>query len=115
MEKGRVHKYTCFQIVFFLGVFVVMNIKTISIAFPFMTFLCIPTRLFFLPRFFQGWELLLLDGEEERIEEWIQAKNDSIRGFSFRKAESVSDPDEETPMAVANDADDAAMAEDVSL
>jgi hypothetical protein len=35
MEAGRIHRYTIFQIVFFCGIFVVMNIKTISIAFPF--------------------------------------------------------------------------------
>lgn len=57
MEKSRVHMHTCFQVIFFCGIFVVMNIKTISIAFPFMTFLCVPSRLFFLPKFFAGWEL----------------------------------------------------------
>ena len=85
MEKGRIHKYTLIQMVFFVGVFGVMNVKAISIAFPFMTFLCIPARLFFLPRFFKGWELCLLDGEDDQIQEWTQAKHDSIRGFSFRK------------------------------
>ena len=74
MEKKNVHKYTVFQIIFFCGIFVVMNIPAISIIFPFMTLLCIPSRLFFLPKFFQGWELLLLDGEDENIEEWIEAK-----------------------------------------
>ncbi|CAB9500555.1 Electroneutral sodium bicarbonate exchanger 1 [Seminavis robusta] len=109
MEKNRIHKYTVIQICFFCGVFVVMNIKAISIAFPFMTFLCIPSRLFFLPKFFSGWELALLDGEEDQINEWIQAKADSIRGFkmSFVDIEDDSDDDDKsaayTPNIIAGD------------
>ena len=74
MKKMRIHKYTIFQMVFFAGVFVVQNIKQISIAFPFMTLLCIPARLYLAPKFFEGWELCLLDGEDDQIEEWIDAK-----------------------------------------
>lgn len=77
MSKGRIHKYTVLQIVFFCGVFLVQNIKVIAIAFPFMTLLCIPGRLYLLPKFFEGWELLLLDGEEEKIAEWVEAKETS--------------------------------------
>lgn len=87
MEYGRVHKYTCFQILFFFGIFIVMNIKTISIAFPFMTFLCIPARLFLLPKFFSGWELTLLDGEEDDIDRWTEAKQDSVRGLKLEGGE----------------------------
>jgi len=89
MEKGRIHKYTCMQIVFFCGIFVVMNVKVISIAFPFMTFLCIPARLFLFPKVFAGWELVVLDGEEEQIEEWVDAKEASVRGF--KKEEPTGD------------------------
>jgi len=81
MEPKRVHMYTLFQLIYFLGIFVVMNIKTISILFPFMTFLCIPSRLWLFPKYFKGWELCLLDGEEEMIEEWLHAKAESMRGF----------------------------------
>lgn len=69
MKKWRIHKYTIFQTFFFGLVFVVQNVKAISIVFPFMVFLCIPARLLFLPRFFEGWELALLDCEDEQIEE----------------------------------------------
>jgi hypothetical protein len=96
MDKNRIHKYTCFQIVFFCGVFVVMNVKQISIAFPFMTFLCIPARLFFLPKFFAGWELTLLDGEEEQIERWVQAKQDSIRGLKMEEGATSEMSEDET-------------------
>ena len=99
MEKNRIHKYTIFQILFFCGVFVVMNIKQIAIAFPFMTFLCIPARLFFLPKFFSGWELTLLDGEDDMIQRWIEAKQESIRNFKVEEGtgDMSSEDDEEDP------------------
>ena len=68
MEKKRINMYTFWQIIFFCGVFVVQNVQAIAIVFPFMTLLCIPGRLFFLTRIFEGWELLPLDGEGEQIE-----------------------------------------------
>lgn len=85
MEKKRIHLYTILQMVFFFGIFGVMNTPGASIVFPFMTFLCIPARLFFLPRFFAGWELLTLDGDEDKIEEWVDAKVESLRGFEENK------------------------------
>ncbi|EEC42722.1 predicted protein [Phaeodactylum tricornutum CCAP 1055/1] len=78
MSKARIHKYTLFQIFFFALVFIVQNFKVIAIVFPLMTLLCIPARLFFLPRFFEGWELLLLDGEDEAISQWEEAKQRSM-------------------------------------
>lgn len=82
IKASRVHLFTVIQILFFCGVFVVMNVKTISIAFPFMTFLCIPARLFLLPKFFSNWELTLLDGEEDQVERWTKAKEESLRDLS---------------------------------
>ena len=52
----------------------VQNTKSIAIAFPFMTLACIPGRLYLLPKIFEGWELLLLDGEEEAIERFVEEK-----------------------------------------
>lgn len=75
----RIHMYTAFQIVFFLGVFFVQNTAAIAIIFPFMTLLCIPARLFFAPRIFHGWELCLLDGYDEEVEEWVSAKEEAER------------------------------------
>jgi hypothetical protein len=74
MEMRRYHMYTVCQMMFFAGVFVVQNTKAIAIVFPFMTLMCIPGRLWLLPKIFEGWELLLLDGEEEEIQEWIDEK-----------------------------------------
>lgn len=79
IKTSRIHMFTVFQILFFCGVFVVQNVKAIAIIFPFMTLLCIPGRLFLLPKFFAGWELLLLDGEGEEIEEWLEAKRTSSK------------------------------------
>ncbi|CAB9523138.1 Electroneutral sodium bicarbonate exchanger 1 [Seminavis robusta] len=101
MESKRVHMYTVFQMCFFAGIFVVMNVKAISIAFPFMTFLCIPSRLFFLPRFFAGWELTLLDGEEDSIEEWVQLKQDSIRSFNLQQDQSGKFDDDSDSMGTS--------------
>jgi hypothetical protein len=104
MESNRVHLYTCFQMVFFFGIFVVMNIKAISIAFPFMTFLCIPSRLFFLPKFFAGWELTLLDGEEDYIDEWVALKQESLRGFEGYEGGKAGDKNDNTrPMSERDD------------
>ena len=95
MSKGRIHKYTLFQMLFFAGVFVVQNIKLISIGFPFMTLLCIPGRLYLLPKFFEGWELALLDGEDEEIEKWIEAKE------GRRKSVLLGDEDKDDLPAIA--------------
>jgi hypothetical protein len=94
METKRIHMFTLFQMLFFFGIFVVMNIKAISIAFPFMTFLCIPARLFFLPKFFAGWELTLLDGEEDAIDNWVALKEESLRNFHAKNGGN----DETKPM-----------------
>lgn len=91
MPAKRIHLFTAFQIVFFLGVFIVQNIPSIAIIFPFMTLLCIPARLFLAPKFFQGWELCLLDGYDEEIEEWIAAKEKSLRDAELAHMESDYD------------------------
>jgi hypothetical protein len=99
LRPGRIHLYTFFQILFFCGVFVVQNVKAIAIIFPFMTLLCIPGRLILLPRFFEGWELMLLDGEEKEIEEWIELKEgqNAVRvGTNQLNDESVGDKDQDT-------------------
>jgi uncharacterized integral membrane protein len=90
MEKRQVHLYTGLQIFFFSLIFVVQNMSVISIIFPLMTLLCIPARLYFLPRFFTGWEMLLMDGDDEDIKDWVDRKRRSIRSFTFDKTESFA-------------------------
>jgi hypothetical protein len=92
MEKSRIHKFTLFELLMFGGVLAVQNIKAISIAFPLMTLLCIPARLFLLPKFFAGWELVLLDGEDEHIEAWVDAKEKAENGM-FGIESDDSDPE----------------------
>jgi hypothetical protein len=92
METKRIHLYTVLQIIFFLGVFFVQNTPSIAIVFPFMTLLCIPGRLYFVSRFMENWELCLLDGYNEEIEEWIALKE----GTAKSKADAeVSEGDAE--------------------
>jgi hypothetical protein len=91
MKKSRIHLYTFFEIVFFCGVFIVQNFKVVAIVFPFMTLLCIPARLYLLPKFFEGWELLLLDGEDEQIDEWMEAKENSLSAVPSAKLPPASD------------------------
>jgi HCO3- transporter family len=78
MEKKRVHLYTVCQLLMFGLIFVVQNIPAISIIFPIMTLLCIPTRMFLFPRIFAGWELELLDGDDDTIAKWIDLKEKSM-------------------------------------
>ncbi|KAL7566606.1 hypothetical protein ACA910_003444 [Epithemia clementina (nom. ined.)] len=87
MDKARIHMYTVWQIVFFGLVFFVQNMSAISIVFPFMTLLCIPARLYFLPRFLEGWELLLLDGDDLDIRAWENKKRTAMHSIRFNDVE----------------------------
>jgi hypothetical protein len=108
MSKGRIHLYTVMQMCFFGLVFFVQNFKPIAIAFPFMTMLCIPGRLFLFSRVFEGWELLLLDGDDIDIERWIVLKEDNDKAVahipvSQRFAgdkKALDDDDDEVDMSV---------------
>jgi hypothetical protein len=90
VEKKRIHMYTLLQIFFFGLVFTVQNFPAIAVVFPLMTLLCIPARLYFLPRIFKGWELLMLDGEDERINEWTTLKRGFNRAVTFGEDEEAS-------------------------
>lgn len=94
MSKARIHKYTLMQIFFFGLVFTVQNFKVIAVAFPLMTLLCIPARLYLFPRFFENWELLLLDGEDEAIAEWIEMRENDPMPMAGIDEEAEEDKDE---------------------
>jgi uncharacterized integral membrane protein len=83
VKTSHIHMYTFIQILFFCGVFVVQNTQSIAIVFPFMTLLCIPGRLWVMPRLLEGWELVLLDGYDEDINEWISKKEGQKGGLSI--------------------------------
>ena len=74
MEHRRIHIFTIVQIFLFGLVCLVQNTDLIAMGFPLLTLLCIPIRLYLLPKFFEGWELLLLDGEEHIIKKWLRRK-----------------------------------------
>ena len=80
MPKKRVHLYTFVELCFFGLVFTVREIKTIAIAFPLMTLLCIPARVYLLPCIFAQWELLLVDGDPNDIALWCQRKENFMEG-----------------------------------
>jgi len=73
---GRIHKYTVIQLVMFALLYAVKNYKAISIGFPLFILLCIPVRLYVLPKIFDHDELTLLDGTPEEIEKWLQDDDD---------------------------------------
>ncbi|KAL7577117.1 hypothetical protein ACA910_019719 [Epithemia clementina (nom. ined.)] len=95
MDKSRIHMYTLWQILFFGLVFFVQNMSAISIIFPFMTLLCIPARLSFLPHFLEGWELLLLDGDDLEIKEWEDKKRAAMHSIRFTDVEESKHGKEE--------------------
>lgn len=74
----RVHLFTAIQLFFFALLYAVKSFKMIAIAFPIMILLCIPVRIFLLPKMFSEDELTLLDGSPEEIEEWILKKTKGI-------------------------------------
>jgi len=74
----RVHLFTGIQLFFFALLYAVKSFKMIAIAFPVMILLCIPVRIFLLPKIFSEDELTLLDGSPEEIEEWILKKTKGI-------------------------------------
>jgi HCO3- transporter family len=96
MEKKRVHLYTVCQLLMFSLIFVVQNIPVISIIFPIMTLLCIPTRMFLFPRIFAGWELELLDGDDDTIAKWIELKEASMTPQGALEFETKKDPASES-------------------
>jgi hypothetical protein len=79
MKPSRIHRFTLIQILLFGLIFVVQNFHVTSLVFPLMTLLCIPARLVLLPKLFNGWELLLLDGEETDIHRWVRRKERTIQ------------------------------------
>jgi hypothetical protein len=52
----------------------VKSIKAIAIAFPIIIALCIPFRVYVLPKLFTEEELIMLDSDETAIQNWLAAK-----------------------------------------
>ena len=63
-----------------------MRFSHISLSYfagAFFILLCIPARLYLLPRFFAGWELALLDGEDDEINEWLEKKEEVLQSIHY--------------------------------
>lgn len=74
----RVHLFTMIELFFFAMLYAVKSFKAIAIAFPVMILLCIPVRIYLLPKIFSDDELVLLDGSPEDIETWILIETKGI-------------------------------------
>lgn len=74
VRLGRIHKFTMIQLGFFCLLYTVKSIKTIAIAFPIVIALCIPFRVYILPKLFTEEELIMLDSDDTAIQNWLAAK-----------------------------------------
>mmetsp|Transcript_8333 Transcript_8333/g.10970 ORF Transcript_8333/g.10970 Transcript_8333/m.10970 type:complete len:120 (+) Transcript_8333:3-362(+) len=75
METKKMHGYTVIQLSLFAILYAVKSTKTIAIAFPIVIAACIPIRLFVLPKLFTEGELIVIDGEDHEIKQWIEKKD----------------------------------------
>jgi hypothetical protein len=120
MEKKRMHLYTCTQLVLFAGLYVIIATKVVAIIFPFYILMCIPIRLFVLPKIFSQEELLFIDSDEDAINEYLTNQNmhaSTARGFQNAKLHGLEEdggdqikPADKT-MDAAGSSDDEAYAD----
>ena len=71
MEAKRMHLFTVIQMFFFASLYIVKSIKVIAIAFPILIALCIPVRIYLLPKIFSEDELILIDSDPNTVKMWI--------------------------------------------
>jgi hypothetical protein len=72
VKTWRIHMYTGIQLFLLVMLFVIENIKAIAIIFPIVIAICIPVRIYVLPKLFTQDELILLDsGDDEELDEWL--------------------------------------------
>ena len=81
LKPKRIHLFTAIQLFLFVGLYVVKAIKLIAIAFPIIIALCIPIRLYVLPKWFTADELTLLDGDDAEIKKVLDRADEN--GFDF--------------------------------
>ena len=74
MAPKRMHLFTAIQLFFFASLYVVKSIKVIAIAFPILIALCIPVRIYLLPKIFNEDELILIDSDPNTVKMWIANK-----------------------------------------
>jgi len=74
MAPRRMHLFTAIQLFFLAALYVVKSIKMIAIAFPILIALCIPVRIYLLPKIFTKDELILIDSDPKTVKMWITNK-----------------------------------------
>jgi HCO3- transporter family len=79
IARSRIHRFTLIQLVLFACLSALQHFPRTSVAvfFPLMVLLCIPVRLYVLPRYFEGWEMVLLDGTEDEVKEWVRMREEA--------------------------------------
>ena len=70
VRPRRMHLFTLIQLFLFAFLYAIKSIKTVAIAFPIVIALCIPIRLYLLPRIFTEEEIVMLDGDDSEIREY---------------------------------------------
>jgi len=112
MAPKRMHLFTAIQLFFFAALYAVKSIKVIAIAFPILIALCIPVRIYLLPKIFNEDELILIDSDPNTVKMWIANKEQEeellLGGEEGGDDGDVSNHDEEegaikppTPVAAA--------------
>jgi hypothetical protein len=107
VKKGRIHLFTIIQLGFFVMLFTVLQIRTIAIGFPLFIFLCLPARLYLLPRIFSKNELIPLDGSLEEVTEFVKQKT-AVEGEQMESTTAE-------PKAIMEDENDNNSAMDAPL
>ena len=96
MKKSKMHLFTAIQLTIFAMLYVVIATKVAAISFPFFILMCIPIRLYVLPKFFTEEELLFIDSDEDAINQFLTNQNmheSTARGFQTAKLHGVEVPD----------------------
>mmetsp|Transcript_17354 Transcript_17354/g.32388 ORF Transcript_17354/g.32388 Transcript_17354/m.32388 type:complete len:653 (+) Transcript_17354:673-2631(+) len=70
----KMHRYTLLQLWLFGVLYAVKAIKPVAIGFPIIIALCIPFRIYILPKLFTEEELIMLDSDDETVQAWLHAK-----------------------------------------
>jgi len=111
LRPMRIHLFTIIQLFLFIALYFVKAFKAIAIAFPIIIALCIPIRLYVLPKLFTKDELVLLDGDDNAIRaclekdrfDFSQSDNTNETNDDLEEAESDDDEDMKKKVVVADD------------
>ena len=63
----ELHGFTAVQLFLFGALYVIKSVKSVSIMFPLIIALCIPVRLYLMPKIFSPAALVLIDGDDDEI------------------------------------------------